>query len=162
MNRLRRGCLLAASAILWSAACGGAPVSSNLAARGERPRPPHADGDAGASTAADGMPSLEALAARGPTDAPLMHELLRAAQARPRSPDVVAERDLCVRATIAASRPVRVHLADGAGNERGEALSGEAGVVPPRGPACVKKGESLHLVVEGGDGVVRAVLFGAP
>ena len=115
--------------------------------------------------AADGLPSLDAIAARGATDAPLMREMLRVERAAPRSPDVRADRDLCVRALFAASRPVRAWFADEAGNARGEVAAGASGAIPPRGPACAKKGESLHLVVEGegaGDVAARAVLFAAP
>lgn len=142
-------------------ACGGAPA----------PAPAHpGTGDGGLASSADAgapvldtLPSTDALAARGPTDAPLMRELLRVEQAAPRSPDVRADRDLCVRAVFAASAPVKAWLADDAGAARGEVSSAASGTVPPRGPACVKKGESLHLVVEGDAAVrARAVLFAAP
>jgi hypothetical protein len=150
-----------AFASLVAAGCGG---------RTPPPRsPPVPDGGASASSdggtppPSDGLTSLDALAARGPTDAPLMRELLRVERAAPRSPDVRADRDLCVRAIFAASRPVRAWFADEAGAARGEIAAGASGAVPPRGPACAKKGESLHLVVES-DGPVaaRAVLFAAP
>lgn len=103
-----------------------------------------------------------------------MRELQRVDRAAPRSADVRAERDLCVRALFAATRPVRVWFADAAGAPRGETTSGTSGTVPPRGPACARKGEALHLVVEGaadadasgtpGTAAVsaRAVLFAAP
>ena len=107
---------------------------------------------------------MDALAARGVTDAPLMREVLRVERAVPRSPDVRADRDLCVRALFAASGPVRAWFADEAGSVRGDVTTGASGAVPPRGPVCAKKGESLHLVVESEEGPVaaRAVLFAAP
>lgn len=127
------------------------------------------DGGAGAP-AVDLLPSLEALAARGPTDAPLMREALRVEHAAPRSPDVRADRDVCVRASFAASKPVRAWFADDSGAARGEATTAASGTVPPRGPVCAKKGEALHLVVEGlaqDDGgspapTARAVIFASP
>jgi hypothetical protein len=119
--------------------------------------------DGGAKGAPNGLAAIDALAARGPTDAPLMREVLRVESAAPRSPEIRADRDLCVRAIFAASQPVRAWLADAAGAARGEVAMGTAGAIPPRGPACARKGESLHLVVEGEGAVAaRAVLFAAP
>jgi len=119
--------------------------------------------DAGAGPPSDALPSLDALAARGATDAPLMRELLRVERAAPRSPDVLAPRDLCVRALFAASGPVRAWFADAGGATRGEVTTATSGAVPPRGPACARKGESLHLVIESDAPVLaRAVLFAAP
>jgi hypothetical protein len=110
--------------------------------------------------------SLDALAARGPTEAPLMREALRAAAASPRSPDVRADKDLCLRAVFASSVPVRAAFADESGAARGDATTATSGTVPPRGPVCVKKGEVLHLVLESAAGIpsttARAVIFAAP
>jgi hypothetical protein len=122
---------------------------------------------------AEALPSLDELAARGPSEAPLMRERLRVERAAPRSEEVRAERDLCVRALYAATRPVRVWFADAGGQRRGEVASGTGGAVPPRGPACARKGEALRLVVEGalpaggpgaeaGEPAARAVIFAAP
>jgi hypothetical protein len=150
--------MLAGSAL---AACGAASPAATPSSRG-----PLLDGGAEAGAAeeraVDGVPSLDALAARGPTDAPLMREALRVEHASPRSPDVRAERDLCLRAVFAAARPVRAWFADESGAARGEIASGASGTVPPRGPVCAKKGEALHLVVETTDASARAVIFAAP
>jgi hypothetical protein len=112
------------------------------------------------------MPSLDALAARGPAEAPLMREALRTATASPRSADVRAEKDLCLRAVFVSSVPVRASFADESGGTRGETAVGVSGTVPPRGPACAKKGEALHLVLEptelGSAPTARAVIFAAP
>jgi hypothetical protein len=91
-----------------------------------------------------------------------MRERLRSEHAAPRSEELRAERDLCVRALYTATRPVRVWFADESGQQRGELASGTGGAVPPRGPVCVRKGEALRLVVEGalpasGPGADRAV-----
>jgi hypothetical protein len=152
---------------MGAGACGGSPVAPALPAA--RSLATSLDGGA-ANAALDTLPSLEALAARGPTDAPLMREALRVEHAAPRSPDVRAERDLCVRASFAASVPVRAWFADESGAPRGETTSATSGTVPPRGPVCAKKGEALHLVVESAASdearstatSARAVIFAAP
>jgi hypothetical protein len=146
-------------AFLVAGCGGGSTPAAHPASAADGGLDAGSDGD----PSSDGLASLDALAARGATDAPLMREALRVEHASPRSPDVRADRDLCVRALFAASRPVRAWFADEAGAARGEVAIGVSGSVPPRGPACVKKGESLHLVVEGeGPVAARAVLFAAP
>jgi hypothetical protein len=156
-----------AALAMGAGACGGSPVAPAVPA----PRPPVTSLHGGVANAAlDTLPSLDALAARGPTDAPLMREALRVEQAAPRSPDVRAERDLCVRASFSASVPVRAWFADESGTPRGETTSATSGTVPPRGPVCAKKGEALHIVVERAASdearssapSARAVIFAAP
>lgn len=152
------------------AACGGAPAAGPRTAPASRAGATTApDGGAGAP-AIDLLPTLDALAARGPTDAPLMREALRVDHAGPRSPDVRADHDACLRATFAASRPVRAWFADASGAARGETTTSASGTVPPRGPVCTKKGEPLHLVVEDAAPdagaspapTARAVIFASP
>lgn len=110
-----------------------------------------------------GLPSLDALAARGPSDAPLMREALRVPAAAPRSSDLRADKDTCLRAVFAASSPVRARFADESGAPRGDTTNASSGTVPPRGPVCAKKGEALHLVIESDAPVgARAVIFAAP
>lgn len=171
------------------AACGGSPAAVT-------PSASRADAASDAGAADSGpvelLPSLDVLAARGPNEAPLMRELLRVERAVPRSAEVRADRDLCLRAVFAASGPARAWFAEPSGAVRGDVTAasgaagaagvagvpGVAGTVPPRGPACVKKGESLHLVVASGDPrdagsdagrdvrdtrfEARAVIFAAP
>ena len=95
-----------------------------------------------------------------------MREALRTEAASKRSPDVRADKDLCLRAVFASSAAVRASFADESGAARGEATAGASGTVPPRGPVCVRKGEALHLVVESTAGsppsIARAVIFAAP
>jgi hypothetical protein len=163
-----RVAVVAAVAVASMGACGGAPVAPSAPA----PRPLVTSLDAGAASgASDALPSLDALAARGPSDAPLMREALRVDHAAPRSPDLRAERDLCVRASFAASVLVRAWFADESGAVRGEITSATSGTVPPRGPVCAKKGEALHLVIESAAASTearpwaasaRAVIFAAP
>lgn len=95
-----------------------------------------------------------------------MREALRVAAASPRSTDVRADRDQCLRAVFASNVPVRASFADESGSARGEVSTGASGIVPPRGPVCARKGEVLHLVVEsaepGPPPSARAVIFAAP
>ena len=141
------------------AACGGAPAepakTPDGAARSAAGKPAPST-----ASAADLLPSLDVLAARGPTLAPLMREALRVPDAKTK-PELKPERDTCVRAVIAASGPVKVFFADAKSTPRGDAFEGSEGIVPPNGPACVKGGDVVRLVVEG-DAAARAVVFAAP
>lgn len=140
------------------AACGGRPT--------EPPKPPTPAPSTGRTPpgatppASDPLPSLDALAARGPTVAPLMREALRAPDAKAK-PEVKPDRDTCLRAAIAATGPVKAFFADAKGAARGDAFEGTDGTVPPSGPACVKRGDVVRLVVEG-EAAARAVVFAAP
>lgn len=151
---------LALALALASAGC-GAPSN---------PRHVAPSADAGVTPAAPAEPlaaggvavaSIDSVAARGATESPLMREVLRVDRAAPRSPDVKADRDLCVRALFAAASPVRIAFVDARGAARGEPATAASGSVPPRGPVCITKGEAIHLVVDG-DVLTRAVVFAAP
>lgn len=115
--------------------------------------------DAAVAPNADAVPTLDAIAARGAVDAPQMKELARWERATPRSPDLKAERDMCLRVAFAASSPVRVRLETVNADRRGEPTSGADGLLPPQGPVCVTRGEVVRLVVEGDAAIVRAVVF---
>lgn len=151
--------MLAANAFV---ACGAPSRAATAPARPVASGAASADAGATEPAGSDGMPSLDALAATGPTVAPLMREVLRVERASPRSPDIRADRDLCLRAVLAAPRAARAWFADESGAVRGEIASGSSGTVPPRGPVCAKKGEALHLVVETTEPGARAVIFAAP
>lgn len=93
-----------------------------------------------------------------------MREVLRASDAATRRFELEAKAaDSCFRAVIAASSPARAWFEDDRGAKRGEASIGD-GPVPPRGPACARKGEILRLVVEasGPGASTRAVVWSAP
>ena len=149
--------VLVATVTAFVAGCGGAPAEpAKVPVRAEVP-----SGKPGSSTpGADPLPALDALAARGPTLAPLMREALRVADAKTK-PELRPEKDTCVRAVIAASAPVKAYFADAQSTPRGDAFEGTEGVVPPNGPACAKGGDVVRLVVEG-DAAARAVVFAAP
>jgi hypothetical protein len=103
--------------------------------------------DAGAPPNDPSLPTLDALAARGEAEITRMREVLRAPEAAAHPAELEAKAsDACFRAIVAANVPVLVHFEDEARVARGE--SGHAGLVPPRGPACARKGERLRLVVE--------------
>jgi hypothetical protein len=153
--------LLAALLALAAAACGSPPRPPPAPA----PAPLH---DAGVGDAASGardpVASIAELVDRGAAEAPLMRVAMRLEKTAPRSDELRAERDLCVRAAFAASAVVRVSFVDASGARRGEAAPSTGGMVPPQGPLCVKKGEALRVVVDGAapDVVVRAVVLAAP
>ncbi|MBX3230173.1 MAG: hypothetical protein KIT84_24930 [Labilithrix sp.] len=93
------------------------------------------------------VPSLDELAARGATDAPLMREAKRIDDASTPVELDTSAADTCFRALVASSRPVKAWFADATNAPRGE-VADAAGLVPPRGPACAKKGEALRLVID--------------
>jgi hypothetical protein len=144
-------------------ACAGAPPPAAT------PKQVSATHDAGAEAGAPPsarVASLEELAARGPNDAPGMREQRRVADAStPVEIRAPAESDVCVRAVYAASRPVRAWIEDDSKTPHGDvAPEATSGLVPPRGPACARKGELLRLVIDRGEGpiVARAVIWQAP
>jgi len=78
-----------------------------------------------------------------------------------------AERDVCLRAVFWSAEPLELAFVDATKLPRGDATHGAAGavgLVPPRGPACMRKGETLRLVPPRGvpDGPARVVLLRAP
>lgn len=95
---------------------------------------------------------------------PLMREVLRVADATTPSVLAAGATDVCFRASVAASMPVRAWFEDESRTPRGGQLEASTGLVPPRGPACARKGEKLRLVVDapGAATVARAVVWQAP
>jgi hypothetical protein len=77
---------------------------------------------------------------------------------------MVVDRDACFRAAVAADRPVRARVEDATKTARGDASPAATSLlVPPRGPACAKKGESLRIVIDAEAGTIaRAVVWQAP
>lgn len=73
-----------------------------------------------------------------------------------------ADKDVCVRALFAADRPVKAWFEDDSKAPRGDvAPASTSSLVPPKGPACAKKGETLKLVIEGAT-TARAVIWQSP
>lgn len=152
-----------ALALLLVASCAGA-------ARTPPPAPKQAPPtDAGAAALADAgvaVASLESLAARGAVDAPLMREVMRVPDAsRPIEVRAPADRDVCVRAIVATSRPARAWIEDDTKHPRGDvAPEATTALVPPKGPACARRGEVLRVVIDAGAEpiVARAIVWQAP
>jgi hypothetical protein len=145
----------------WACAGGGASGTRTATS-------PASARDAGADATADAgtrLATLDEIAARGASEAPLMHETMRVEGTVGKKPlaETRADKDICVRALFEASKPVRVAIADDTGAKRGDVASAASGAAPPRGPACAKKGETLRVVGEGDDGTtVRVVVFVSP
>lgn len=154
-------------------------------AAGARSRPPSATTPSSSSTTPSAstprfdaaVPSLDVLATRHARELPLMRETLRVAQAAAKPADLESKTaDTCFRAAFAANVPVRAWFEDAQHSERGEsstlADTAKSGLVPPRGPACARKGESLKLVIvratpPSGEGagaavVARAIVWQSP
>lgn len=124
------------------------PPSKNVASDSARDAGADADAGAGprASAPAANVPSLDALAAWAAPDVASMTELTRAEIAGPRVGTVTLAYDACLRAAFGASRDVRAAFVDAEGAPRGPSITAARGLVPPRGPACGRKGETLALV----------------
>lgn len=145
-------------------ACGGGSATS----RAKAPAPvPTVAPDAGLAdmTPAKGadVPSLDEIAARGAIDAPMMREAMRLEDVATPAELEAGATDACFRAVVAASVPVRAWFIDATHAPRGE-LAETAGLVPPRGPVCAKKGETLRLVVQTttAGAIARAVVWRSP
>jgi hypothetical protein len=147
-------------------------LALSAVACGAQPTPPPAskqaaafvDAAAPAADAGEPVESLDALAARGRVEAPLMREAQRIGDAS-KPYEMKLDRDTCVRAIFAASRPVSARIEDDTKVARGDVSpASTSSLVPPKGPACGRKGEVLKLVVDGaGDPVLaRAVVWMAP
>lgn len=155
---MQRSSRIAASLLL--VACGGS-ASKGAAPAVQRPAQ---TADAGPSVTTNDVPSIEALVARGASEAPMMREASR-------SPDVKAPielqagtADTCYRALVAANEPVTTWFEADDHDRRGAAFSGTNGLVPPAGPVCFRKGERLRLIVERPNEktLTRAVVWASP
>ena len=135
-----------AFAAAWIASC--APVHRAAPRAIGVPTPPQLGPDA-----ADPLPSLDVLAA---ADVPEMRELIRLEDASKVA--LTAEVDACFRANVGVVGQTRAWFED-AGGPRGEVSVG-TGLVPPRGPVCVRRGEPLRLVIDAS--AVRVVIWRSP
>ena len=149
---------LAACAVGFAIGCGGegAPARAALAARAGVP-------DAAARSTADGGKtdagddhaeplSLTALAAQGARFAPGMREVLRheTPEETQLRRDVVRapDHDVCARVAFAASGPVHAWLENAAGLSLADIARAESGILGPRGPVCIRRGDSIVVRTE--------------
>lgn len=104
---------------------------------------------------------MDALATRGAGEVALMREAQRVPDAA-KPFELRADKDLCVRALFSADRPAKAWFEDDSKAPRGDvATSSTSSLVPPKGPACAKKGETLRLVIDGAV-TARAVIWQSP
>lgn len=148
-----------ASIALVLSACGN-PAPTHVAARSD---PPHAASDAGGDGGAPSEPeSIESVVARGNEELPSMRLVVRTANVTG-SVDVALATDGCLRARIASTVPVEAWFEDASKARRAE-VSRAIAVVPPRGPVCARKGETLRLVIlrPAAHVIVRAAVWQSP
>ena len=130
------------------------------------PTPKHsalADASAPAVDAGAGerVESIDSLATRGATEIASMRETQRVADAS-KPFELKADKDTCVRALFAADHPVKAWMEDDSKAPRGDVVeSSKSSLVPAKGPACARKGETLKLVIEGAT-TARAVIWQSP
>lgn len=111
----------------------------------------------GARAVPASLPSFEVLAALAAPDVASMTEIARAEIAGPRVGTVTLAHDACLRAVFGAGRDVRAGFVDADGTPRGPSVTAAHGLVPPKGPVCARKGETLALVVADDDAKDAAV-----
>ena len=96
----------------------------------------------------DTLPTLAALAARGPLVAPGMREVAKGEPSGDlmRADVVRAEsRDLCARVAFVATAPLTARLEDAAGTALAQVSATDAGTLGDRGPVCVRKGDVIRV-----------------
>jgi hypothetical protein len=121
------------------------------------------DGATEAVDAGNPVPSLEELAARAVRVAPGMHELARGEVTLPVSiglPKV--DGDVCVRVAFAGRAPLRAALQTTSGDALVAAEPSTDGLLGPRGPVCVRRGQGVVLVMESAAYPARYVVWVAP
>jgi hypothetical protein len=70
--------------------------------------------------------------------------------------------DACVRVAFAAKAPVKALLESTTGDELAAAEPATDGVLGPRGPVCIRRGQGFRLSLEGSVSPVRYVVWVAP
>jgi hypothetical protein len=147
-----------ATILLALSACGAPQTPS--------PTPKHAaiaDASAPVVLGDAGQPveSVDSLAVRGAVEIASMRESQRVADAT-KPFELKADKDICIRALFAADHPVKAWLEDDSKSPRGDVVeASKSSLVPAKGPACARKGETLKLVIEGA-ATARAVIWQSP
>jgi hypothetical protein len=162
--RARRGqglCLVVAAA----AGCHSEPAPPAVAAA--FPRVSAADGSASGLDSpidpASEAPSLETLAEMGASLAPGMREVARGQSPMPASiPLLATNADVCLRAVFGAASPVIAALLAEPGGILAITRAGTRATLEARGPVCMRKGQSVHIEVQGQAPLVRYVVWMTP
>jgi hypothetical protein len=155
----------AAAFALLLCACGAALHRAPAPARAATDPEPATSTPPGApSLTPESAAAFEALATRGRSASPGMREVARRETAGERVELARAEgRDVCVRAVFEANAPVIAKLVDGAGNVLvAGAAAATDGILGERGPVCVRKGDVVSCIAEGGPARIRWVAWAAP
>ncbi len=144
---------------LLACACGAA-----LRQPAAPPRPlaePQPSASAGNALSPEANSAFEGLAAYGGALSPGMREVARKETAGERVDLVHAEaRDVCVRVAFRATVPVVARLVDSAGHVLvASPATASEGVLGERGPVCVRKGDVVSCVADGGPARIRWVAW---
>jgi hypothetical protein len=119
--------------------------------------------DAGTLDAGDPLTPLAALAARGQELAPGMRVVAQGEDTSPKDIDLPkVDVDLCVRAVFAADAPVKASLTSSSGDRLATLDPSASATLGPRGPVCIRHGQTLTLHLEQPSRRVRWVVWGAP
>jgi hypothetical protein len=123
------------------------------------PIAPSAEGRAVSLTSPEAGSVFAALSARGPSLAPGMREVTRNESAGDPVELARAEgRDACVRVAFEATAPVVATLSDAEGNVLASSVAPTVeGVLGPRGPVCIRRGDRVSARAEGADAGAIAV-----
>ncbi len=170
-TRTRSAFALVVVSFVIVAACGSMPPAPKSAAETK------GVGDAGAREASSpvtatsppfAVASLDDLAAKSGESAPSMREIARVEWPIPADAGdgvtFTPDRDTCYRASFSAAAKVRGAFFDAAHRPRGSAAEAAAGLVPPGGPVCTRKGEGITLAFERASPeiIVHAVVWASP
>lgn len=147
--------------VLLLCACGAAVREPSVAAAAA---PPVTSAPAPEPPAPDTLTTFDAMAARGASVAPGMHEAARKEGAVGPVDLVKADaRDTCVRVAFAATAPVTAKLVDHAGNVlAANDAPATDGILGPHGPVCVRKGDVVRGLTDASGVHVRWLAWEAP
>ncbi len=150
--------------LLLACACGAAAQKADAPARHAAPRAePTTDERVPASGALEGAPRFDGLSSRATTLAPGMREVARSEGVSERVVILPAgRRDACLRAAFEASAPIVARLVNARGNVLATTqAAAKQGVLGERGPVCVRKGDTVSVVVEPAGTQVRWLAWAA-
>ncbi len=116
----------------------------------------------------EGLPSLDALSARGPAVAAGMHEVVRGeimtgGGAAERAVVQAVQADTCLRVTVAAAPAVHAWLTNARGDRLADEKDVTSALLDALGPVCTRKGDTVTLHLEARDAFsARFVAWSSP